>query len=94
MTEAVETAIAAPEPRPYRKPTLDEMYAVVVDEACRVEVGQRAMVTAGLRAEPDQGQLRKAEVLDACGRTLDMLRRHEPEFRRFLDDLRRGAGPA
>lgn len=40
--------------------TLDEMIETALDEACRIEAGQRAAVEMGARAEPHPGQMRRA----------------------------------
>lgn len=72
------------------KPTLVEMIAAVADEAYCIECSQRALLIAGLRAEPHAPAIRRIVVLDAIHSLLGAMRTRPRDVIRWIE---RGAGP-
>ena len=67
-----------------KKATLIEMWDVCAAVSFEIEVGQGAMVLAGLRTEPDPERMRRAHVLVNVCRLIEVVREVEPEFRALV----------
>jgi hypothetical protein len=71
------------------KPTLAEMIDAVADEAHRTESSQRALLIAGMRAEPHAPAIRRVVVLDAIHSLLGAMQTRPRDVIRWIE---RGAG--
>lgn len=68
----------------HKKIGFAEMWDVCAGLAGEIETGQQALVTAGLRGAPDPERMRRAEVLTAICRFIEITREIEPEFRALV----------
>lgn len=70
------------------KPTLADMLECVSEEIVRIRGTQRALVEAGMRAEPDVGQIRKADAFEALTWIVETIMQDEAGFRRWAGTTR------
>lgn len=69
------------------KPTITEMFETARAEAARIEIVQAGLIDAGMRTEPDPGQIRTLVVWDAIEKLTALFARHEDRAKPFFRDL-------
>lgn len=66
------------------KISIAEMREALLDESCRLDVTQRALVASGIRSFPDEGKMRRADVFRAADRLLGAIEEHIEDIRTLV----------